>query len=164
MDPDNRTNPDISGHNLGPRQSRAIDLLLSGQNDRQVAEVLGVRRQTVCDWRHEDEFAAELADRRRELWEPFVSQLRTILPKAIRTLEASLVTYASDADGHLALKVIKLLGLTEACQSVPLPPANKPAVAPIPLPLTLKEVGPAAEDRLTKTLLTARDQARNKPS
>src|SRR5947209_4565379 len=43
--------PDITA-NLSIAQEDAIELLLQGHNDRQVAEAINVNRMTVCDWRN----------------------------------------------------------------------------------------------------------------
>ena len=55
---------------LSQKQLTAIDMILTGLNDREVAEALGVGRNTVNKWRnHNEDFQAELNERRRELKE-----------------------------------------------------------------------------------------------
>ncbi|HEV3309882.1 MAG TPA: hypothetical protein VG815_05145, partial [Chloroflexota bacterium] len=74
-------------HILNPKQQTAIDLLAAGRNDRQVAESVGVRRETVCAWRHDPAFAAELENARRELWSPYVERLLSLIPRAFEVIE-----------------------------------------------------------------------------
>src|SRR5215213_7147272 len=45
---------------LSPRQHAAIELLLHGQSDAQVAQQLGIDRVTVFRWRKGPRFAREL--------------------------------------------------------------------------------------------------------
>ena len=60
--------PDKTRQELSIEQLNAIDLLATGKSDREVAEVVGVSRQTVCAWRlYDPYFRAELNKRRNEL-------------------------------------------------------------------------------------------------
>lgn len=68
------TEPNITTHNLTAKklsfkQKMAIDLLLQGLSDREVADKIGVRRETVNVWRnHNPAFQSELERARRELF------------------------------------------------------------------------------------------------
>ena len=54
---------------LTPKQQAAIDLLLSGKNDRETAEAVGAHRTTISRWRlHDLAFVDELNRRRREVY------------------------------------------------------------------------------------------------
>ena len=53
---------------LTPEQLNAIDLLILGKTDREVAEAVGVRRETVTKWHKNPFFIAELNVKREELW------------------------------------------------------------------------------------------------
>ena len=66
------TKPDISRHKeLSVRQANAVDLLLAGKTDGEVAKAVRVTRQTVNEWRNGNtEFMAELNARRVGLSEP----------------------------------------------------------------------------------------------
>lgn len=104
-----RTKPDET-RQLTLVQERAADLLVAGQRDQDVAEAVGVTRQTVNGWRHHDPaFIAALNVRRRRLWETAVAQLRALVPRALDVLAAEL----DHGDDRLkaALAVIKLAGL-----------------------------------------------------
>jgi len=92
-DPTNPGNTQPTPSTLSIDQENAIDLLIQGQNDRQVAEAIGVTRQTVCDWRnHNPDFAAELAARRADYWGAHTGRLRHIASAAIDVLAADLTT------------------------------------------------------------------------
>ena len=104
---------------------QAVNLLLSGMNDRQVAEVIGVQRRTVWEWRHDPDFQTELTARQRELWAPYVHRIRSLLPRALHTVEWQLLT---SCDLKLALRLIELVGLADACKlpDGPLPELDAP--------------------------------------
>jgi len=44
--------------NLTPEQLNAIDLLILGKTDREVSDIVGVRRETVTKW-HKNPFSAQ---------------------------------------------------------------------------------------------------------
>ena len=98
---------------LSIEQLNAIDLLLTGKIDRDVAEAVGVSRQTVCGWRlHDPYFRAELNKRRKEVWGASVDKLRSLLPKALEVLERELDDGPNSY--RAALKVLELAGLATA--------------------------------------------------
>ena len=87
---------------LNVKQENGIDLLLQGQNDREVAEAVGVSRQTVTEWPNGNAvFVAELNRRRQEVWEGEVERLRGLVAKAIDVLEEEL----EDEQGMVPLRV-----------------------------------------------------------
>jgi hypothetical protein len=99
-------------HGLTVKQENAIDLLVTGKTDGQVAEAVGLHRVTVTKWRLYDPwFQAELNRRRLDLWGVAAERLRALLPKALDVIEREL-------DGPLpyavALNVLKLTGLDKA--------------------------------------------------
>jgi hypothetical protein len=96
---------------LSVEQQNAIDLLVTGQGDAEVAAAVGVTRQTVCTWRgHHPGFQAALNARRAETWGRTVDRLRELLPRAVERLEAEL-------DGpngwRIALRLVEQAGLTQ---------------------------------------------------
>jgi transposase len=79
--------------NLSVTQENAIDLLVQGHNDRQVAEAIGVRRETVCDWRnHNPTFSAELSRRRKDVRGMHSDHLGHLAATAIDVLATDLAT------------------------------------------------------------------------
>ena len=95
---------------LSQKQLNAIDLILTGLNDREVAESLGVGRNTVNKWRnHDADFQAELNERRKELNEATQNRIRSLTRKALDAIE-----YALDrGDARIALEVLKMAGFAK---------------------------------------------------
>ena len=80
------TKADRTGQ-LSIEQENAIDLLIQGKPDKEVAAAVGVARQTVTTWRnHNADFAAELNIRRREIWGSQEDRLRQLVAKAVTVL------------------------------------------------------------------------------
>lgn len=76
---------------LSIEQENAIDLLLQGKSDREVAEAVGVARQTVTEWRNNNAiFVAELNRRRQEIWGSQTERLRQLVAQAVSVLEQDL--------------------------------------------------------------------------
>jgi len=72
-------------HKIGltQEQENALGLLLTGLCDREVAEQVGVARETVTRWRNENPyFEAELNRRRQELWAEHAERLRGMVGPA----------------------------------------------------------------------------------
>jgi hypothetical protein len=95
---------------LSIRQLDAVELVVLGKTDQQVAEEVGVHRVTVTRWRNYDlEFIAELNRRRRQVCEASTNRLRALLPKAFDALEDELENGTNR--GRVAMDVIKLSGI-----------------------------------------------------
>ena len=68
-------------------QLSAIDLLVSGKNDKETAEQLGLSRTAVTKWRlYDPVFQAALNLRRAEVWGAGIDRLRSLIPKALDAL------------------------------------------------------------------------------
>lgn len=76
---------------LTVEQQNAVDLLVTGATDREVADAVGVNRVTVTRWRnHDPHFQAELNRSRKEIWASSTDRLRGLLPRALDRLESEL--------------------------------------------------------------------------
>ena len=76
---------------LSVEMRNAIDLLGLGQSDAQVAEQVGVTRQTICQWRHDNpQFLSGLNRSRQGVWQAAHDRFRALLQKAIDKIEAAL--------------------------------------------------------------------------
>ena len=105
--------PDKVRQILSIEQQNAIDMLVLGKSDREVAEAVGVSRQTVCGWRlYHPQFQAELNLRRRAVWGAAVDKLRSLVPKSLEILERELDR--ADDPAKIALGILKLAGLDGA--------------------------------------------------
>lgn len=98
---------------LSIEQENAIDLLLQGKSDREVAEAVGVSRQTVTEWRNKNPlFAAELNRRRQEIWGSQVERLRRLVAQAVDVLEEDLKNkFDSRLRQAAAVHILRAVGL-----------------------------------------------------
>lgn len=93
---------------LSIEQLNAIDLLVMGKTDREVAEAVGVHRCTVTSWRlYNPYFQAELNRRRKEVWGAAVDRFRSLTLKALDTVEKAL----EQGDAKTAVDILKMAGL-----------------------------------------------------
>jgi len=89
-------------------QENAIDLLITGATDGDVAAVVGVDRVTVWQWRHEHPvFMATLQRRRAEVWRQPQERLRSLLSKAVENLAAAV----EEGDVKVSLEILKAVGM-----------------------------------------------------
>ena len=93
-------------------QQNAIELILLGKSDQEVADTVGVHRVTVTRWRNYDPyFQAELNRQRKDLSAETRDRLRALVPKALERIEREV------ADGpmgvQVALQILKLSGLDQ---------------------------------------------------
>jgi 4-alpha-glucanotransferase len=95
---------------LTPQQAAAADLLAFGATVTDAAETVKVSRQTVSEWLHHNAaFQAALHARQRELWQGHVERLRSLVPKAMDTLEAAV---SDEQQGvAVAVHILKAAGL-----------------------------------------------------
>jgi hypothetical protein len=78
-------------HALSAQQDVAIDLMIAGFTDDEIAKQLKVSRQTVWNWRNRDpHFQAEKKRRTADSFEPMRFRLVTVLIKAIRLMERAI--------------------------------------------------------------------------
>jgi hypothetical protein len=111
---------------LSIAQRNAIDALVGGKRDREVAELVGVSRSTVQGWRTaHPEFMAELNRVRAEVWGAGLERFRHLVPKAIQVVEAEL-----DGEDCLAaaLAVLRLARMGEALSKHPIGPDTAEAI------------------------------------
>jgi Helix-turn-helix of insertion element transposase len=95
---------------LDPRQLRAVDLLVEGKTDTQVAAEIEVDRSTVWRWRKRDPFfRAELARRRDELWNASGERLRALRLRAFDAIDDAL----DRGDWRAAVALLKLTGISD---------------------------------------------------
>lgn len=97
---------------LTQQQENALGLILEGQTDGEVAQAVGVTRQTVNGWRNQDTtFAAELNRRRQELWGGQEQRLRNLVGKAVDVLAADLEGADPKLRQGAAIHVLRSVGL-----------------------------------------------------
>ena len=102
---------------LTVEQLNAIDLLVTGISDREVAEKVGVARQTVNNWRlHHLGFQAQLNRQREEIWGVSKDRMRALVPKALDRIEKALEDDGDQNSAKVALEVLKAAGLHSAAE------------------------------------------------
>jgi hypothetical protein len=93
-------------------QQNAVELLITGKSDREVAELCGVSRQTVNDWRHKNAlFVAELNRQRAGLWDCDIDRLRGLVRAAITVLEDDLQGDDIKARRVAAVHLLRAVGI-----------------------------------------------------
>ena len=97
---------------LTAKQQQAISLFLSCKNDTEVAEELGVARQTVNTWKNKNQgFAAELDRQQQELNQKNRLQLSGLVGQSIRVLRQSLESENERIRFSTSIHVLKATGL-----------------------------------------------------
>ena len=94
-------------------QEKAIQLLMTGGSDQAVADELGIARQTVNNWRHNDAvFAARFNAERQALWSTHREKLRSLVAQAVDVLaEDMAATLEPKLRQSAAIHVLKAVGL-----------------------------------------------------
>ncbi len=96
---------------LTPEQMNAVDLLILGKTDREVAEAVGVRRETVTKWHKNPFFSAELSIRREELWVDAKIRLKALVHEAVNVLTRGLSSADEKVAITAAVHILKTVGL-----------------------------------------------------
>ena len=89
--------------NLTPEQLNAIDLLIFGKTDKEVAETIGVGRNTISKWYKNAFFIAELNARREELWKDAKLRLKSLAHEAVDDQKKELREYKKKQKAQEAL-------------------------------------------------------------
>ncbi len=98
---------------LTPKQSEAIELLLSGMTDAEVAANVNVARETVCRWRlHHPEFIAEFNRRKAGLIDSYQQGVRNLIGKAIKAAEEALDSDDHELKVRTAFAILKMLNIS----------------------------------------------------
>jgi len=110
---------DKQAQTLTELQQRAVELVASGQTNRQIAEALDNSEFTVSRWRQEPAFVAAVNAMLRDSQEAARERLRALAGEALDVIEASLADAELSPGERLkaAFKVIELVGI-QACMCV----------------------------------------------
>ena len=102
----------MENNNLNLKQEMAIELILQGLNDSQVANQVGVSRQWVNNWRnHDEEFIKTLQHRRRIIQEIHTNQLMHLVEISLKIIEEELSKVDNKIKLKTALQIIKISGI-----------------------------------------------------
>jgi hypothetical protein len=115
---------------LTPEQLNAIDLLILGKTDREVSELVGVRRETVTKWHRNPFFTADLNVKREALWKDSKLRLRALASEAVNVLTNGLHSEDEKIAISAAVHILKTVGLydAEGKASITLPKTPEEAV------------------------------------
>jgi hypothetical protein len=93
---------------LSIEQQNAIDLLILGKSDKEVAEAVGINRTTIWEWRTAHPiFMATLERRRAEVWRQPQERLRSLLSKAVENLGQAV----ESGDLKISIELLKAVGM-----------------------------------------------------
>ena len=114
---------------LTPEQLNAIDLLILGKTDREVSELVGVRRETITKWHKNPFFTAELNVKREALWTDAKLRLKALVHEAVNTLTSGLHSTDEKVAITAAVHILKVAGLYDkGVGSVTLPKTPEEAL------------------------------------
>ena len=106
-DPKLEQEQEAASSDLASKQSLALPLILTGKNDQQVADEIGVSRQTILNWRNRDaHFMKELEEAKESLRQVQLSALSRIADKAFKTVEELLDSQDPKIRMRAALNVL----------------------------------------------------------
>ena len=83
------------------RQRQAIPLFLLGKTDTEVAEAIGVSRQTIWKWRREEDFDHDIVEAGEELLAQHTVAISELVKKSISSMSELL----ESSDNNLKFKV-----------------------------------------------------------
>jgi hypothetical protein len=115
---------------LTVEQLNAIDLLILGKTDRETADLVGVRRETITKWHQNPFFIAELNTKRDALWIDSKLRLKALAHEAVNVLTNGLHSTNEKIAITAAVHILKTVGLydTEGKASMDLPKTPEEAV------------------------------------
>ena len=93
-------------------QEKAVFLIISGLTDQDVADELGMARQTVNSWKNRDSaFIARLNLERQVTWSAHREKLRSMVTKAVDILASGFDSQCERIRQNSAVHVLKSVGL-----------------------------------------------------
>jgi hypothetical protein len=93
-------------------QLSAIDLLVTGKTDTEVAELLNLSRTCITKWRlYDPVFQAALNQRRSDVWGAGIDRLRSLIPRALDALAEELENRNSPERLKAANAILRLVEL-----------------------------------------------------
>jgi transposase len=100
---------------LSGKQEMALELVMCGMNDGDIAKRAGVSRQTINTWRnHDEDFRMLLAERRGALHEQYRGELNGLVSEAIGVMRDAIREDDMLTRLWAAHAVLRMLGLQAA--------------------------------------------------
>jgi DNA-binding XRE family transcriptional regulator len=99
---------------LLPHQEQALEMMLHGMMDGEIAQKVGVTRQTVNLWRNKDDnFRAKLSLRRLELWDVVKEKMADMYTEALGVLWKNLKSEDAKIQMKAAIQIVNLHDLKD---------------------------------------------------
>lgn len=97
---------------LSTKQLKAIPLLVSGMQAKDVAQEIGVTPQTICEWRSSPSFEATLNQMKQDCLRAAVDYVRASAVKAIQSLtDISLNSENDETRRKACMNILEIMGL-----------------------------------------------------
>ena len=107
---------------LSVKQELALELILCGMNDGEIAKRAGVSRQTINTWRnHNKDFRMSLAGRREAARERHRAELSGLVSEAVGVMRAAMLEGDLLTRLQAAQALLRMSGLQAAVQTEKLP-------------------------------------------
>ncbi len=106
---DSQNNPDCpqaTSAILSLKQHYAIELLLIGKTDAEVAALIGVNSDVICQWQSQAAFIVAINALRAEVWEGSVERLKRLMSLALDVVEEAVAR----GDEMVAVSFLQALG------------------------------------------------------
>lgn len=97
---------DASSAILSLKQHYAIELLLIGKSNAEVAALIGVNSDVICQWQSQAAFIVAINALRAEAWEGSVERLKRLMSLALDVVEEAVVR----GDEMVAVSFLQALG------------------------------------------------------
>jgi len=129
---------------LSDKKERALELVISGMTDGEIAKRVGVSRQWVNTWRNQDaEFIYALEIRRQALREKHMDSLNQLVEKAIGVLRDALEEGDAQTKLKAAMYVLKASGVQEHAK-----PGKTVTRGELELNMISAAIGEVAQERI----------------
>ena len=114
----------MKNDDLSDKQEMALELVMNGMKDGEIAKRVGVSRQWVNKWRNQDsDFMYALQMRRQLMREKHMDSLSQLIEKSIKIVNEALVEGDAQTKLKAAMYVLKISGLQGYAK--PLKPMTK---------------------------------------
>ena len=102
----------MNNDGLSNKQEMALELVMSGMKDGEIAKRVGVTRQWVNKWRNQDaDFMYALQMRRQLMREKHMDSLSQLIEKSIKIINETLEEGDAQTKLKAAMYVLKISGL-----------------------------------------------------
>ena len=108
----------MNKQSLNEKQELAIDLVMVGLSDGEIAKRVGISRKTINTWRnHDEDFRAVLSERRKALRERHQDELSGMVSEAIGVMREAMREDGIPTRLRAAQSVLRMSGLQTAMQT-----------------------------------------------